>query len=378
MARGIFLIHQDNALTELRESPYDSEDLLQRLLADHPSILAGEDENDGDPRRWLLITREASVPDAADAGHRWSVDHVFLDQDAVPTLVEVKRSTDTRIRREVVGQMLDYAANAMAYWPPDRLRLAYETRCAAIGVDPAVDLRNTLGQDLDQEQFWERAKTNLAAGRMRLVFVSDDIPKELRRIIEFLNGQMDPAEVLAIEVRQYVGSGMRTLVPTVLGQTAEAQQRKGVARLPGTQWDEPRFMTVLGERCGENAVLAARQILRWAEGRATRIYWGKGTRDGGFVPILARNGVDHQMFAMYTNGAIEIYFQYYLGKRPFDDESMRRELLNRLNAIPGVKVPEDALRRRPSIPVTALSDPVALQSFLATYDWYCQQVLHTQ
>jgi hypothetical protein len=31
----------------------------------------------------------------------------------VPTLLEVKRSSDTRIRREVVGQMLDYAANGV-------------------------------------------------------------------------------------------------------------------------------------------------------------------------------------------------------------------------------------------------------------------------
>ena len=31
----------------------------------------------------------------------------------MPTLVEVKRSSDTRIRREVVGQMLHYAANAV-------------------------------------------------------------------------------------------------------------------------------------------------------------------------------------------------------------------------------------------------------------------------
>jgi hypothetical protein len=31
-----------------------------------------------------------------DGGGRWSVDHLFLDQDAVPTIVEVKRSTDPR------------------------------------------------------------------------------------------------------------------------------------------------------------------------------------------------------------------------------------------------------------------------------------------
>ncbi|MCO6480232.1 MAG: hypothetical protein J5I94_26570 [Phaeodactylibacter sp.] len=49
------------------------------------------------------------------------MDHLFVDQDAIPTLVEVKRSTDTRIRREVVGQILDYAANAALFWPIERL-----------------------------------------------------------------------------------------------------------------------------------------------------------------------------------------------------------------------------------------------------------------
>ena len=57
---------------------------------------------------------------------RWSVDHLFLDQDAIPTIVEVKRSRDTRIRREVVGQMLDYAANAVVYWPVETVRAEFE------------------------------------------------------------------------------------------------------------------------------------------------------------------------------------------------------------------------------------------------------------
>lgn len=375
MARGIFLIHPDNALTELRETPYDSESLLQQLLGDHPSILAGEEENNGAPRRWLLITREAAVPGAADGGGRWSVDHVFLDQNAVPTLVEVKRSTDTRIRREIVGQMLDYAANAMAYWPPEQLRITYEARCATRGVQPADDLRAALGEALDQEEFWERAKINLSAGRLRLVFVSDQIPAELRRIIEFLNGQMDPAEVLAIEVRQYTGDGLRTLVPTVLGQTAEAQQRKGTARVQASPWDELRFMTVLGDRCGEEVVTVARRILRGVERRATRIYWGKGPQMGSFGPLLSHGGVDHQMFMVYTYGKLEILFEYFRGKRPFDDETLRRELLNRLNTIPGVRLPEDAVSRRPSLPLASLSPPGALQYFLTTYAWYCEQII---
>lgn len=39
----------------------------------------------------------------------WSLDHLFLDQDGVPTLAEVKSASDTRLRREVVGQMFGRA-----------------------------------------------------------------------------------------------------------------------------------------------------------------------------------------------------------------------------------------------------------------------------
>src|SRR5215472_15558078 len=114
MSGGIFLLTGET-LVEMREQPYDSEELLQKLLARYPDLLAGGDQLAGSPRRWLLVKREAGVPDREAGGDRWSLDHLFIDQEAVPTLVEVKRSDDTRIRREVVGQMLDYAAWGYSY-----------------------------------------------------------------------------------------------------------------------------------------------------------------------------------------------------------------------------------------------------------------------
>jgi len=95
-----------------------------------------------------------------------------------------------------------------------------------------------LGADADEEQFWQKAKTNLQAGRIRIVFVADEIPAELRRIVEFLNAQMDPAEVLALEIKQYIGEGLKTFVPRVIGQTAEAQQKKSSACREVRQWEE--------------------------------------------------------------------------------------------------------------------------------------------
>ena len=124
MVGRIYLLNDDSQLTSMDEAPYDSENLLQEMLARYPDLLAGEQINSEVPRRWLLVMREMAVPDEEDGAARWSIDHLFLDQDAVPTLIEVKRSSDTRIRREVVGQMLDYAANAVAYWPVEEIRQA--------------------------------------------------------------------------------------------------------------------------------------------------------------------------------------------------------------------------------------------------------------
>jgi hypothetical protein len=61
MPGGIYLIKVDRSLVEMEEKPYDSEDLLQGLVAEYPNLLAG-DQIDGDqPRRWLLISREMSL-----------------------------------------------------------------------------------------------------------------------------------------------------------------------------------------------------------------------------------------------------------------------------------------------------------------------------
>src|SRR5689334_20409206 len=127
MSGGIFLLRDDDQLVEMTERAYDSERLLQELLESYPSLLSGAQIDPDSPRRWLLVSRETSVPADAEGGGRWYLDHLFIDQDGIPTLIEVKRSSDTRIRREVVGQMLDYAANAVAYWPVEALQAALAT-----------------------------------------------------------------------------------------------------------------------------------------------------------------------------------------------------------------------------------------------------------
>ncbi|WP_434344723.1 hypothetical protein ACN6A1_18425 [Myxococcus virescens] len=118
----IFVKGADGGLNPFdAKNGYASEAELQKLIADHPELLRGDQMDPEDPRRWLLIGREVGIPGGLGQSDRWSIDHVFIDHDAVPTLIEVKRSSDARIRREVVGQLIEYAANAKRHWPANRL-----------------------------------------------------------------------------------------------------------------------------------------------------------------------------------------------------------------------------------------------------------------
>lgn len=375
MSGGIYLVQDDGELVEMNERGYDTEALLQGYLARHPDLLAGDQIDSAAPRRWLLVAQEAPLASEEDGAGRWSVDHLFLDQDAVPTIVEVKRSTDTRIRREVVGQMLDYAANGVVHWQIETLRARFEENSEDAERDLA-ELLDTI--DADPEEFWQKAKTNLKAGRVRLVFVSDKIPDELRRIVEFLNEQMDPAEVLAVEIKQYVSqdSSLKTLVPRIIGQTTKAQDNKSIGSRSGRQWDEASFLADLEARRGSDEAAVARKILKWAETRPFDIWWGKGKNDGSFFPMLDHKGTLHWLIAVWTYGRLEVQFQQ-MKTEPFNRESERLELLRRLNEIPGVDLSTDRINKRPSFPLSALKDETALKQFLEVLDWFVQEVKAT-
>ncbi|MGZ6045001.1 MAG: hypothetical protein ACXWNW_10750 [Isosphaeraceae bacterium] len=356
----------------MEETTYDSESLLQKLLADHPDLLAGDQIDAEEPRRWLLVTREMAVPGEQDGAGRWSLDHLFLDQDAIPTLVEVKRSSDTRIRREVIGQMLDYAANAVAYLPVEEIKAKFESRCKDDGVVPEAELAEFLGEGQNASTFWQSVKTNLQAGRVRLLFIADEIPPELRRVVEFLNSQMDPAEVLAIEVKQFVGENLKTLVPRVLGQTEKALGRKIVDRGEPRKWNEASFFLDLSQRRGEQEAAVARRLLEWAIKHNLRIWWGEGKKDGSFFPMYDNKFGKNFLFSVWTYGSVELQFQH-MKKPPFAEEGKRKELAQRLSAI-GLSISEETLKKRPTFGLSLLLEPGRLDKFLEAFDWMLTEI----
>jgi len=185
---------------------------------------------------------------------------------------------------------------------------------------------------------------------------------------------MDPAEVLAIEVKQYVGEGIRTLVPRVIGQTAGANRKKRIGE--GRQWDERSFLHELRLQRGDREAEVAKRILKWAKEHMPSIWWGKGEKYGGFIPGIEHKGKWHQLVEVWTNGYVELQFQYMKSKSPpFDEESSRLEFVRRCNKIKGVDIPEEAIDRRPGIPLPVFTDNEALEQFLGVLEWAVREIL---
>jgi hypothetical protein len=57
-----------------------------------------------------------------------------------------------------------------------------------------------------------------------------------------------------------------------------------------------------------------------------------------------------------VSGTVEVVFQYLKTRSPFDDTEQRRELLNRLNKIDGIDLPEAKLELRPSFPLSVFAE----------------------
>ena len=326
---AIYVRHNTTELLRVARKEYELEDELQQLLADHPEILEDANINPDGPLRLLLVDREVGIPDGKDGANRWAIDHLFLDQHSIPTFVEVKRSSDSRIRRELIGQMLDYAANARVYWPRNEIRsLVTEKNGSAEKASEAV--LKLLGQETNDdpvnivESFWQKVEENLQTGLVRLLFVADRLPSELRRVIEFLNDQMPKTEVLGVEVRKYVGGDFHAYGASVIGQTESSKITKR-----SRPTNQPDFL----DACPIFARDFLKDVLLQASDRNLVVYWGE---KGFSVRAPNQSGKLATVLYCYPPGASGREYsvlQAYVGD--IEDSKHQQEVLGKIGAIRG-------------------------------------------
>lgn len=238
------------------------EDALQTLLQRHPEVIPGKqiDASDSDPPKFVLLRREMPIGS-------WSLDHLFVDQKAVLTLVETKLIQNPEARREVIGQAIEYAANAANLWSNGVARQKATDFWSAQEKSLDEFLAKEFGEDLDIDAFWNSVEDDLKRGKIRLMIAADELRPEVRRMIEYLNEEMRNAEVLGLELKCYgEDSGSLVLVPRIVGQTQQVADRKASDLLP-IAWSLDRLRTTFDEFPDEDLGKRLRKALDWAEER---------------------------------------------------------------------------------------------------------------
>jgi hypothetical protein len=118
-----------------------------------------------------------------------------------------------------------------------------------------------------------------------------------------------------------------------------------------------------------------KRLLAWSKSKASYISWGKGKVFGSFVPVVTHDRLNHQLMLVYTNASVEIQFETLQSRPSFQPTEKRMELLARLNAIPGVNIPESSITQRPSIKAALLAEGDNLDRLLAIYEWVVTEIL---
>lgn len=333
----------------------DEDKGLQSLLEMNPHLLPSEQISPENPPQWLLIKREMPVIDPSSGAERWSIDFLFIDNMAVPTLVECKRCNDTRARREVVAQMLEYAANGHHYWSAEDLQAyAQESAGGLENLDAWVSRAYSAGSGTSS--FFEAATANLRKAAMRLVFFLEESPPELRSLVEFLNGQMKDTEVLLVEARLYDSPNGRVVVPWLFGYTEEAriakrESRAQVAR-EGTPRGEEAYIAAVEQGPLEETVKAGiRQMLNAWPGRSLDVpHWSFGANAIFIVPSALRK---RGLFHMARNGDLSLYFGYWQPEAYADigtfQIQLRDAFASEMQKLFGIQFSDKQLRGFPTI-----------------------------
>lgn len=197
-----------------------------------------------------------------------SIDLLLVDQDGVPTLVETKLIENADSRRAVVGQVLEYAASAVASWSAEVLR---ERAAAYWGrrKEPLAEALGTIledGQDMDG--FWQVVDEKLAQRRLRVIIVGDALHPEVVRIIEYLNQELQNLQIYGLEIKCYGESETHlVVVPRLVGQTQATADRKTRTIARQIIWTEDMlraaFSSLQAEALHERLVM----LLDWALSR---------------------------------------------------------------------------------------------------------------
>jgi hypothetical protein len=321
---------------------------LRDILAANPTILPG-----------VADRAAAAVSELGVVGIGY-VDVVVVEPDGSITVCEAKLRRNPEIRREVLGQILAYAAGlaTMTYADLDASWTLRAHRSLSGSVMPDADAA-------DVEAFERAVGARLAAGRMRLVIAVDELTDELRSTVSFLaRHTTNDLDLVALELAFASHGEVEVLVPRVWGTELTTARRTRSAdpqrRSKKRSLDTVADVAAAVEAHNPGGGRIVESIVTRLAPRLSYLYFG--SPDSSDCVVTATDPVKtHPFLVRVDQPGIRLAFQWL---RTLGDDRVE-QLLVRLEqsrplapAVAGVR--EAAYMKRPLIPFSALADPQVL------------------
>lgn len=334
---------------------YALESDLQAILARHPDLIPGV----GDGARTCREFQSEAGP----------ADIIVVGTDGDVTLVECKLAANPQVRREIIGQMFDYASRL---WKMDvddfaaRWHSRTQETLFSEDTEGGVPLREALAR-------------NLAEGRFRIVLAVDAINPALKRMVEYLNFMSGPnTSVVAVEYSRLTQGSIEILAPRIYGQEL-AEVRKGATKAAAGElvvWDAGTYRSWL--ELNDNASIDNFDLFVSEASRAGLAFIGSRSHiPAAHLEISSGSGqrLGSVSLYYYTGQHTSVEFDLTRLSRMSPEEkpeiSVLNEFVDQLGRAAGLKEVADSLRttqfasRRPNVPLALLSEESIRQAFVA-------------
>lgn len=218
------LIIEDGKPTPLSETKFTEEGKLQDYLEEYPTLIPLSEIVEG-ASDLICIGREVGAGTGA-------IDLLFIDKDGLLTIVETKLRRNREVRREVIGQIIEYASY-ISQWTIDNVyRIANEYFSKSNKVPPQYrgntldkNMKDMYREEFSDEDFRAKIAQNLKDGKMRLIIAVDELIEPLRATVTFLNSNSN-FDILLLQVSNFEESPRKkALIPLLFGYTQKQGPR---------------------------------------------------------------------------------------------------------------------------------------------------------
>ena len=344
----------------LEDQGFDNEKLLQDVLEKFPEFIALDDLGVVEP--FIVIGREVETP----AGY---IDVLCIDGDGVLTVIETKLARNSQIRREVIGQVLEYVGQ-LSKWTAHNVIQAANKYFKSVSNQETLkynylfELISGPDQDgeLELEQMYELINSNLRKGRIKVVIASDVIPDTLKDTVTFINS-FSNFDIYVLQIQSYVKDELKIFAPAVFGYTSKVNTGVHAEKV---LWDEDKFFKYL-ESSEDDVENTIKSLYEFCLEHGSGIRWGTGKVSASFSMLAERNGLTATVFsASYSESSSYISVNFGTLKRLFSNDELNSLRLD-LNQLSGVDFPEHAITdgRYPTISLDKLEGSNNLESFTA-------------